>query len=331
MKKGMLLFTGILELIFFILVLILSIYNLAHQFIASTLEGFMGVEIAGTLLDVFSNMYKPVIDFLPLALEAKLMNIILAGLMIILSVTLIIFASKKLSFAKLSDSEFAEKSKTLIFFGVFELLMFLGAVATFVLPTITYGFMFVMLETIPQVISIIVTFIVFLVAFIQAGKMKNAYENSPMRGLDGVTANPQSYPQTTYAQQYGPNPTGQGMYTQPQQAQTVSHYQPNMIDNTEDVGDLYVGYPDRIKADLERLDRLYANGALTPDSFQTMRTKIMQGIDGANTNSTTTGVDTNSTTTGVDTNSTATDNNSVNVGIDTTNVDNGGVDVPPQA
>ena len=48
----------------------------------------------------------------------------------------------------------------------------------------------------------------------------------------------------------------------------------------------------------------------------------MQGIDGANTNATTTGVDTNST---------ATDNNSVNVGIDTTNVDNGGADVPPQA
>lgn len=325
MKKGLLLFTGILELIFFILVLILSIYNLAYQFLASTLEGFVGIEIAGMLLDVFNNMYRPVIDFLPFALEAKLMNIILAGLMIILSLMMVIFASKKLSFAKLADYEFATKRKVVIFFVIFEFLMFAGAVATFVLPTLTYGFMFVMLETIPQGISIFVTFIVFLFTAIQAGMMKKIDKNSPnsfINGLDGISTNPQAYPQTTYTQQYGPNPSAQGMYTQPQQTQSVSHYQPNMIDNAEDVGDLYVGYPDKVKADLERLDRLYANGALTPDSFQTMRTKIMQEMDvssEAPNQSANTGVD----TTTVDT--TSVDNTGAG------NIDNSGADVPPQA
>lgn len=325
MKKGLLLFTGILELIFFILVLILSIFNLAYQFLASTLQGFMGAEISGMFLDVFVNMYKPLIDFLPLSLEPQLMNIILAGLMIILSLMLVIFASRKLAIAKLEDSSFFEKRKSITFFAIFEFLMFAGAVATFVVPTLTYGFMFIMLETIPQGVNIFVTFLVFLLTAIQSGKMRKGYKESYIPGLTGAPAGNATYPQTTgYTQQFGPNPTGQGMYAQPAEPQqTISHYQPNMIDKTEDVGDLYVGYPDKVKADLERLDRLYANGALTQDSFQAMRTKIMQTIENSNASS--------GNLSGGDAVAPAGDSGVPSGNGDIPNGENNGTDVPPQA
>ncbi len=280
MKKGLLLFTGIIELIFFILVLILSIYNLAFQFLSSTIEGLIGAEIAGLLVDVFNTMYRPLVDLLPLELEAKLMAIILAGLMIVLSLVLVIFASKKLGFAKLDDFEFLQKRKALRWFFVFEFLVFAGAVGTMVYPIVTDGFEFVMLTTIPQGVSVFINLLIVFFSLIQIGKMRRAYKKTLNGGYGAGSYGQPTYPApnqnyTQNTQQYGPQ-NGQGVYTQPQEP---SHYQPNMIDATVDQGDLYAGYPDKIKADLERLDRLHANGALTEDSFQAMRTKILQGMD----------------------------------------------------
>ena len=276
MKKGLLIFTGIIELIFFILVLILSIYNLAYQFLASTIEGLIGASFAGTLVDVFDTMYKPLIGFLPLSLEAQLLNIIVAGLMIAVSVMLLIFASKKLSFARLPDFEYLQKRRSVGVFAIFEFLVFAGAAATLALTILDKDFKFEMLTIIPQGVNAVVMLFILLFSVIQRGKMNKAYKRTLDGTFGGVNYNyNQQYGATDMGQQYAQN----GEYAQPAEP---PRYQPNMIDNTVDEGDLYAGYPDKVKADLERLDRLHANGALTEDSFQAMRTKILQEMDAAN-------------------------------------------------
>ena len=276
MKKGLLIFTGIIELIFFILVLLLSLYNLAYQFLASTINGFIGESFAGTLVSVFDTMYKPLIEFVPVSIEAKLLNIIVAGLMIVVSLMLLIFATKKLSFARLPDFEYLQKRRSLRVFMYLEFIVFAAAAGTLVLTILDKDFKFDMLEVLPQGVNAVVMLILFFFSLIQIMRMSKAYKRTLAGTFGGVNYN-QQYAPTNYGQQqyYGDN----GEYVQ---APEPPRYQPNMIDNTVDEGDLYAGYPDKVKADLERLDRLHANGALTEDSFQAMRTKILQEFENAN-------------------------------------------------
>lgn len=277
MKKGLLVFTGIIELIFFILVFILSLYNLAYQFLASTIEGLIGESLADTLVSVFENMYKPLIELIPLDLDAGLLNIILSALMTIVSLMLLIFATKKLAYARLYDFEYLQKRRILRSFGLFELLVFAGAAATMVLAVLGESFEFDMMTTLPKIVNAALMLFIVLFTFVQVGKMNKAYKKT-LDGTGGVNYAAHVQPTTTY--------------TQPEE---VPQYQPNMIDNATNEGDLYAGYPDKVKADLERLDRLYANGALTEDSFQAMRTKILKevGVIGDTTTDPNAGTDPN--------------------------------------
>lgn len=274
MKKGLLIFTGIIELIFFILVLILSLYNLAYQFLASTIEGFIGKSFAGTLTSVFDTMYKPLINLIPVSFEAQLLNILTAGLVLVISVTLLIFATKKLSFAKLPDFEYLQKRRAVSGFVFVEFIVFALAAGTLVLTILDKDFKFDMLKVLPQAVNAVVMLFIFLFSLIQAMRMSKAYKRTLAGTFGGINYNQQFAPTDYNQQQYGPN--GEPVAPEP------PRYQPNMIDNTVDEGDLYAGYPDKVKADLERLDRLHANGALTEDSFQAMRMKILQEFEGNN-------------------------------------------------
>lgn len=294
MKKGLLLFTGVIELLFFILVFIVSAYSLAYEFLYDVIDGLIGYDMAILINDIFYTMYRPLVDLIPVELEAGLIKLILCGLMIVVSIMLLSFASKKIAYAKLPDAEIYAKKKPLSVFAFFEFLVFAGAAGTIAVTIMDASFEFEMLIIIPQAANAFIMLLVLLFTLISIGKIKKAYKRNILGSTRPIMNQTNGGGASFTQPAFNMTETGPTLYDPLQNQTPQQAYQPNMINKGVDEGDLYAGYPDKVKADLERLDRLYANGALTQDSFQAMRTKILQTLEN-------TGVDSN-VNTGVDPN-----------------------------
>ena len=275
MKKGLLMFTGVLTLLFFIVVMILSLYTLAYNFLASTIAGVLGASTTNMIADIFYTLYHPIVDLLPISMDATLLSIIMTSLMILVSIMFIIFAAKEIQLAKLTDTEFFPKRKKLNAFLVFKIVVFLGAAGSLALTIMNSKGTLDMMKVIPQGVNAGLTLFLCIFTIACISKANKTYKQT----LTGDYFKNRAQNKMSAYQQSNMNGYGQS---------EVNINQPKMMDTITGDGNIYQGFSDKVKADLERLDRLHANGALTEDSYQTMRTKI---ITGAQSDATSTGVD----------------------------------------